>query len=65
MQSFQLHESPLQRDFLIAPETIKLDSTRLPLVPQPSSSEMDPLNYPNVKSTYSLTFTVLIDLRPK
>lgn len=50
MQSFQLHESSLQKDFSIVPATIKLDSTRLPLVPQPSSSEMDPLNYPNVKS---------------
>lgn len=45
MQLSQLHESSPQREFSTAP--IKLDGARLPLVPQPSSSEMDPLNYPN------------------
>jgi len=49
MQLSQLHESSPQREFSTAP--IKLDGARLPLVPQPSSSEMDPLNYPNVKSS--------------
>lgn len=29
---------------------IKLDETGLPLIPQPHTSENDPLNYPNVRS---------------
>lgn len=33
----------------ITPATYKLDSTGLPLIPQPTASPFDPLNYPNVK----------------
>lgn len=32
--------------------TIKLDGTGLPLVPQPITSDTDPLNYPNVRPSF-------------
>lgn len=42
--SLQVHEPGA------APIAIKLDETGLPLIPQPHTSENDPLNYPNVRS---------------
>lgn len=38
-----------EREYGVTPLTIKLDETGLPLIPQPSTSEDDPLNYPNVR----------------
>ncbi|KAJ3559989.1 hypothetical protein NP233_g11125 [Leucocoprinus birnbaumii] len=47
-----------RKETVTALASIKLDNTGLPLVPQPGSSETDPLNYPNVGSPSSLAFTV-------
>ncbi|XP_006461353.1 hypothetical protein AGABI2DRAFT_118249 [Agaricus bisporus var. bisporus H97] len=38
-----------EREYGVTPLTIKLDETGLPLIPQPSTSEDDPLNYPNTQ----------------
>lgn len=34
---------------------VKVDSTGLPLLPQPSTSPFDPLNYPNVTPSFSVS----------
>lgn len=46
------HEMRDGRDAVIRPAAIKLDHSGLPLIPQPTNSLLDPLNYPNVHRFY-------------